>query len=310
MRVDSRELRAEGREDAAFRLPRFGKGRAIGALVAALAVWCLGASLAFGGTKVWIGQGETRLASDAGNWDGGVPVEGDKIIFDGRSGKTCIWDLDIDLALEQAFDYAAEHLPLDAMGLGFFDPEAGAIRTLAKVARNEGCYIWDASRDEIPLPPELLGGMNEDPEEHLRSIFTENYDEVVLLRDVPFYSICEHHLMPFIGSAHVAYLPTGSVLGVSKLARIVECFARRLHTQERLTYQIADFLMNRLKPRGVAVVLEALAVARCDWIVFVDIRQRCVQDLAAFGAVVWPLALCWSATVRTASSHNSGSLGV
>ncbi len=104
---------------------------------------------------------------------------------------------------------------------------------------------------------ELLGGMAEDPAEHLRSVFTENYDEVVLLRGIPFYSICEHHLMPFIGSAHVAYLPTGSVLGVSKLARIVECFARRLQTQERLTYQIADFLMSRLKPRGVAVVLEA-----------------------------------------------------
>ena len=104
---------------------------------------------------------------------------------------------------------------------------------------------------------ELLGGMNEDPQKHLRSIFTENYDEVVLLRDISFYSICEHHLMPFIGSAHVAYLPTGSILGVSKLARIVECFARRLQTQERLTYQIADFIMNRLKPAGAAVVLEA-----------------------------------------------------
>ena len=104
---------------------------------------------------------------------------------------------------------------------------------------------------------ELLGGMNEDPQKHLRSIFTENYDEIVLLRDVPFYSICEHHLMPFIGSSHVAYLPTGTVLGVSKLARIVDCFARRLQTQERLTYQIADFLMSNLKPRGVTVVLEA-----------------------------------------------------
>lgn len=104
---------------------------------------------------------------------------------------------------------------------------------------------------------ELLGGMNEDPQKHLRSIFTENYDEIVLLRDVPFYSICEHHLMPFIGSANVAYLPTGTVLGVSKLARIVDCFARRLQTQERLTYQIANFIMSNLKPRGVAVVLEA-----------------------------------------------------
>ncbi len=103
---------------------------------------------------------------------------------------------------------------------------------------------------------ELLGGMHEDPKKHL-SIFSENYDEIVLLRDVPFYSICEHHLMPFIGSANVAYLPSGMVLGVSKLARVVDCFARRLQTQERLTYKIADFIMNSLKPQGVAVVLEA-----------------------------------------------------
>jgi GTP cyclohydrolase I len=104
---------------------------------------------------------------------------------------------------------------------------------------------------------ELLGGMYEDPKEHLRSIFTEKYDEIVLLRNIPFYSICEHHLLPFIGMAHVAYLPTGRVLGVSKLARIVDCFARRLQAQERLTDQIADFLMENLKPMGVAVVLEA-----------------------------------------------------
>ena len=104
---------------------------------------------------------------------------------------------------------------------------------------------------------ELLGGMREEPEKHLRSVFTENYEEIVLLRNIPFYSICEHHMMPFIGSAHVAYLPSGSVLGVSKLARIVDCFARRLQTQERLTYQIADFIMSSLKSQGVAVVLEA-----------------------------------------------------
>jgi len=104
---------------------------------------------------------------------------------------------------------------------------------------------------------ELLGGMYEDPDKHLRGVFAENYDEIVLLRDIPFYSICEHHLMPFIGSAHVAYLPSGMVLGVSKLARIVDCFARRLQTQERLTFQIADYIMNSLKPQGAAVVLEA-----------------------------------------------------
>jgi len=104
---------------------------------------------------------------------------------------------------------------------------------------------------------ELLAGMREDPKMHLRGVFTENCDEIVLLRDIPFYSICEHHLMPFIGTAHVAYLPSGLILGVSKLARIVDCFARRLQTQERLAYQIADFIMHNLKPQGVAVVLEA-----------------------------------------------------
>jgi GTP cyclohydrolase I len=104
---------------------------------------------------------------------------------------------------------------------------------------------------------ELLGGTFEDPKVHLRSVFTEKYDEIVLLRDIPFYSICEHHLLPFIGKAHVAYLPTGKVLGVSKLARIVDTFAHRLQAQERLTGQIADFLMDNLRPLGVAVVLEA-----------------------------------------------------
>ena len=104
---------------------------------------------------------------------------------------------------------------------------------------------------------ELLEGMRHEPSEHLNSIFHEKYDEIVLLRDIPFYSICEHHLMPFIGKAHLAYLPDGKVLGVSKLARIVDAFARRLQVQERLTDQIADFLMVNLKPKGVAVVLEA-----------------------------------------------------
>ena len=104
---------------------------------------------------------------------------------------------------------------------------------------------------------ELLGGTFEDPKLHLRSVFTEKYDEIVLLRDIPFHSICEHHLLPFIGKAHVAYLPMGKVLGVSKLARIVDTFAHRLQAQERLTGQIADFLMDNLKPLGVAVVLQA-----------------------------------------------------
>jgi GTP cyclohydrolase I len=104
---------------------------------------------------------------------------------------------------------------------------------------------------------ELLSGMREDPKAHLKSVFSEDSDEIVLLRDIPFYSMCEHHLMPFIGKAHVAYLPAGRVIGVSKLARIVDAFSKRLQTQERLTKQIADFLMKNLKPLGVAVVMEA-----------------------------------------------------
>ncbi|MEJ2704376.1 MAG: GTP cyclohydrolase I FolE [Sedimentisphaerales bacterium] len=123
----------------------------------------------------------------------------------------------------------------------------------------------DTNREGLKRTPErvarmyveLLAGVREDPKIHLRGVFAEDCDEIVLLRDIPFYSICEHHLMPFIGTAHVAYLPSGIVLGVSKLARIVDCFARRLQTQERLAYQIADFIMYNLKPRGVAVVLEA-----------------------------------------------------
>ncbi len=123
----------------------------------------------------------------------------------------------------------------------------------------------DVNRDGIKHTPErvakmydeLLAGMQEDPRIHLARVFKENYDEIVLLRDIPFFSICEHHLMPFIGSAHVAYLPSGLVLGVSKMARIVDSFAKRLQVQERLTDQIADFIMNNLKPKGVVVVLEA-----------------------------------------------------
>jgi GTP cyclohydrolase IA len=123
----------------------------------------------------------------------------------------------------------------------------------------------DLNRDGLKDTParvarmygELLAGMHDDPNIHMSRVFNENYDEIVLLRDIPFYSMCEHHMMPFIGSAHVAYLPSGKILGVSKLARLVECFARRLQTQERLTYQIADCLMTSLKPQGVAVVLEA-----------------------------------------------------
>ena len=104
---------------------------------------------------------------------------------------------------------------------------------------------------------ELFEGMHDDPSRHVQQVFTENYDEIVLLKDIPFYSICEHHLLPFMGQAHVGYLPRGRVVGVSKLARIVVGFARRPQVQERLTTQIAEFLMEQIDARGVAVVMEA-----------------------------------------------------
>lgn len=104
---------------------------------------------------------------------------------------------------------------------------------------------------------EMFSGLHGDPRELTRTFFTENYDELVVLRDISFFSMCEHHLLPFEGNAHVAYLPAGRVIGVSKLARVVEAFARRPQVQERLTSQIADLLMNELNAKGVAVVMAA-----------------------------------------------------
>ncbi|GMU37524.1 MAG: GTP cyclohydrolase I FolE [Phycisphaerae bacterium] len=105
---------------------------------------------------------------------------------------------------------------------------------------------------------ELFSGLNENPADLLTTSFTERYDELVVLRDISFNSICEHHLMPFEGKAHVAYLPDGKVAGISKLARVVEAFARRPQVQERLTTQIAGLLMERLEAKGVAVVISAV----------------------------------------------------
>jgi len=105
---------------------------------------------------------------------------------------------------------------------------------------------------------ELTAGYHVDPERLINgAIFDVDYSEMVVVKDIPFYSLCEHHLLPFFGSAAVAYIPRGRVLGLSKIPRIVEMYARRLQVQERLTQQIADFLMERLEPNGVGVVLEA-----------------------------------------------------
>jgi GTP cyclohydrolase I len=104
---------------------------------------------------------------------------------------------------------------------------------------------------------EVLAGLHEDPAELLEVTYDERHEEMIVLRDIPFYSLCEHHLLPFSGTAQVAYIPRGRVVGISKLARVVDCLARRLQLQERLTSQIADLIDERLKPRGVAVVVKA-----------------------------------------------------
>ncbi|HEY8417985.1 MAG TPA: GTP cyclohydrolase I FolE [Limnochordales bacterium] len=118
--------------------------------------------------------------------------------------------------------------------------------------------LIDTPRRVAAAYAELCAGMYEKVERHLEVYFQENHDELVLVRDIPFYSLCEHHLLPFYGKAHIAYIPQdGRVTGLSKLARVVEGFARRLQMQERMTAQIADTLMEHLKPLGVAVVLEA-----------------------------------------------------
>ncbi|MBI4761172.1 MAG: GTP cyclohydrolase I FolE [Chloroflexota bacterium] len=106
---------------------------------------------------------------------------------------------------------------------------------------------------------ELLSGYATDPQQVINgALFNITYDEMVLVRDIEFYSLCEHHMLPFLGRAHVAYLPAGKVIGLSKIPRIVDMYARRLQVQERMTRQIADFLQKTLQPQGVAVVVEAV----------------------------------------------------
>ncbi|MCZ7549115.1 MAG: GTP cyclohydrolase I FolE [Anaerolineales bacterium] len=125
----------------------------------------------------------------------------------------------------------------------------------------------DPGRDGLKNTPrrvarmyvELLAGYSADPAAMINgALFDVQYDEMVLVRDIEFYSLCEHHLLPFTGARHVAYIPNGKVLGISKIPRVVEMYARRLQVQERMTRQIADFLRDLLKPQGVAVVIEAM----------------------------------------------------
>lgn len=117
--------------------------------------------------------------------------------------------------------------------------------------------LRDTAKRVAKMYSDLFQGLYEDPRDHLTVLFDEQHDEMVLVKDVPFYSMCEHHLLPFEGQAHVAYLPRGKVVGLSKIVRVVEGFARRPQVQERLTSQIADLMMEELDAHGAAVVIEA-----------------------------------------------------
>lgn len=146
----------------------------------------------------------------------------------------------------------------------------------------------DPEREGLIKTPERVAkamsfitkGYSQDPIEILRSaIFKEEYQQMVLVKDIELFSVCEHHMLPFIGKAHVAYIPNGYITGLSKIARVVECFARRLQVQERLTVQIRDSIQQALNPLGVAVVIEASHT--CMQMRGVE-KQRSVTTTSAF----------------------------
>ena len=121
--------------------------------------------------------------------------------------------------------------------------------------RREG--LRDTPARVARMYAEIFSGIGQNPRKLIQPLTGDRHDEIVLVRDIPFYGMCEHHFLPFIGKAHVAYLPKGSITGLSKLARVVDVVSRRPQLQERLTAEIADVLMETLKPRGVMVVVEA-----------------------------------------------------
>ena len=146
----------------------------------------------------------------------------------------------------------------------------------------------DAQREGLVKTPErvakalafMTSGMDMNPSEILKSaLFSEDNDEMVLVRDIEVFSLCEHHMLPFFGKAHVAYIPGGTIVGLSKIPRVVDAYARRLQVQERLTEQIRDCIQETLNPRGVAVVIEAQHL--CMQMRGVE-KQGCVTTTSAF----------------------------
>ncbi|AWN43900.1 GTP cyclohydrolase I FolE [Methylobacterium durans] len=157
---------------------------------------------------------------------------------------------------------SAQRVP-DGIALGRPSREEAeaAVRTLLRWAGDDPTRegLIDTPARVVKAYDQLFGGYRQDADALLERVFeeVEGYSDVVLVRDIPFYSHCEHHMVPFMGLAHIAYYPTKGVVGLSKLARVVDTFARRLQTQETMTAQIADVIESILKPRGVAVMVEA-----------------------------------------------------
>lgn len=144
--------------------------------------------------------------------------------------------------------------------LDFIKIEQAVKNILTAIGENPEREGLQKTPERVPrMYEELLSGYREDPIALINgAVFEVSYDEMVLVRDIEFYSLCEHHMLPFIGRAHVAYLPKGRVIGLSKIPRIVDLFAHRLQVQERMTRQVAEFLDELLHPLGVAVVIECL----------------------------------------------------
>ena len=165
-----------------------------------------------------------------------TPDDADACVSGGSSADNPITEKPVDLP---RIERAVREI-LAAVGE---DPDReGLLETPGRVAR---------------MYQELFSGLREDPRPHLRKFFTEAYDEVVLVRDISFCSVCEHHLLPFTGKAHIGYAPNGKVVGLSKLARLVEAVARRPQVQERMTQTIANLMIEEIDAKGVAVVVEA-----------------------------------------------------
>lgn len=180
----------------------------------------------------------------------------------------------------------------------FMDSEIDLDAIQGAVGRMLEAFGEDPRREGLLKTPdrvarmyeELLAGYRTDPIAMVNdALFDVEYDEMVIVRDIEFYSLCEHHMLPFIGRAHVAYIPKGRVIGLSKIPRVVDMFARRLQVQERMTRQIGDFINELLHPRGVAVVVEALHL--CSMIRGVKKHDSRMTTSTMLGAFRTDLAL-------------------